>query len=229
MTPDPSMLEGAEIFGGLDADGRRAVLRAGVLRRRTAGTTIFSQGDPGSTCHTLVEGRLKILQTRPDGGRSLIRCIGPGEMFGTVAALMDRPFPADAIAVVDSLEVSWTVATMRELMRRHPLLALQSTVSAGGRLLELQGRLGELAGDRVEQRIACALVRLIQQAGRPTSQGVEVDFPITRQELAEMAGSTLHTVSRTLSAWNAARITACSRRRVVVLKPEALRAIAGGA
>ena len=68
------------------------------------------------TCHTLLEGRVKILQSRPDGGQSVIRFIGPGEMFGTVAALMDRPFPADAVAVVDSTEIYWTVAAMRRLM-----------------------------------------------------------------------------------------------------------------
>jgi CRP/FNR family transcriptional regulator, nitrogen oxide reductase regulator len=225
---DPNLLEGADMFGCLDRAARGVVLQTGTLRRFVAGKVIFSQGDPGVTCHTLLEGRVKILQSRPDGGQSVIRFIGPGEMYGTVAALMDRPFPADAVAVVDSLEVYWTVAAMRQLMAQFPEIAVRSTASAGTRLFELQNRVGEMAGERVEQRIARALVRLVQQAGRPTEGGIEIDFPISRQELAEMAGSTLHTVSRTLSAWDEAAITASSRRHIVVCKPRALLAMAEG-
>lgn len=228
VVADPSILIGADMFGQLDEAGRNAVLQAGTLRQLPAGRLVFSQGDPGVTCHTLLEGRVKILQSRPDGGQSVIRFIGPGEMFGTVAALMDRPFPADAVAVVDSTEIYWTVAAMRRLMTDIPEIALRSTASAGTRLFELQNRVGELSGERVEQRIARALVRLIQQAGRQTPEGVEIDFPISRQELAEMTGSTLHTVSRTLAAWDDAHITASSRRHIVVVKPRALLAMAEG-
>lgn len=225
----PSVLIGADLFGDLGDSGRQAVLQAGTVRKIASGRTIFSQGDPGETCHTLLEGRVKIIQGRPDGGRSVIRFIGPGEMFGTVAALMGRPFPADAVAVVECVEVYWTVGAMRRLMMEIPAIAVRSTQSAGNRLFELQSRIGELAGERVEQRIARALLNLLDQAGRPTSDGIEIDFPISRQELAEMTGSTLHTVSRTLSAWDEARITASSRRRIVVVRPAALRAMAEAA
>jgi CRP-like cAMP-binding protein len=202
------------------------VLDAGRIRRLPAGTQAFAQGDPGVSCHSLLHGRVKIVQTRPDGSQHVIRFIGPGEMFGTVAALMDRPFPADAIAVVESLEVHWTVETLRELMRRFPDISLRATKGAGERLMELQSRIGELSAERVEQRIARALVRLVRQAGRRTEEGIEIDFPITRQELAEMAGSTLHTASRTLSAWEEQGIVKSGRKRIVVVQPHALVALA---
>ncbi|OHB31506.1 MAG: Crp/Fnr family transcriptional regulator [Phenylobacterium sp. RIFCSPHIGHO2_01_FULL_69_31] len=215
---DPSVLAGADMFDVLDAEGRREVLKAGMVRKLPLGKLIFAQGDAGETCHTLLEGRVKIVQTRPDGGQSVIRFIGPGEMYGTVAALMDKPFPADAVAVVDSLEIYWPIKVMRHLMTRFPQVAIRSAASAGNRLFELQSRVGELSGERVEQRIARALARLVRQAGRRTEAGIEIDFPITRQELAEMAGSTLHTVSRTLSAWEDREIIASTRRHVVVRK-----------
>lgn len=215
---DPSCLAGADMFDCLGEDGRRAVLEAGTLRKLPQGRTVFAQGDPGATCHTLLEGRVKIVQTRPDGGQSVIRFIGPGEMYGTVAALMDKPFPADAVAVVESLEIYWPVGVMRQLMAQFPEVAVRSTASAGARLFELQNRVGELTAEKVDVRIARALVRLVRQAGRRTPEGIEIDFPITRQELAELAGSTLHTVSRTLSAWDDREITASSRRHIVVRK-----------
>lgn len=226
LTPDPSVLRGAEMFARLDDAELKTVVEVGAVRRLAKGARAFSQGDPGLTCHSLLHGRVKVVQTRPDGGQAVLRFIGPGEMYGTVAALMDRPFPADAIAVVDSVEVYWTVEAMRGLMRRFPEIAVGSAASAGGRLFDLQARLGELTAERVEQRIARALVRLVRQAGRKVPEGVEIDFPITRQELAEMSGSTLHTVSRTLSAWEQKGVLESSRRHIVVCKPHALVALA---
>lgn len=221
-TIDPQILSGADMFGRLDDAALADVLAAGTVRPLPAGRVIFAQGDDGVTCHSLLEGRVKIVQGRPDGNQSVIRFIGPGEMYGTVAALMGKPFPADAVAVVDSVEVYWTVATMRQLMARYPEVAMGSAASAGARLFEMQDRVGEMAGEKVEQRIARTLMRLVQQAGRKTSDGIEIDFPITRQELAEMAGSTLHTVSRTLAAWDDRGITGSARRRIVVRKLDAL-------
>ena len=92
----------------------------------------------------------------------------------------------------------------------------------GGRAVELQERLKELQTQRVERRVAHVLGRLVVQAGRRTAEGIEIDFPITRQDLAEMTGTTLHTVSRTLSEWE----TASRRQKVVILRPHALVSIA---
>jgi CRP-like cAMP-binding protein len=221
-------LANSDMFGALDEAALAAVTAAGSVRRLTAGTTVFAQGDPGHTCHSLLEGRVKIVQTRADGGQSLLKFVGPGEMYGTVAAMMDRPFPADAVAVVDSVEMVWPVAAMRRLIREWPEIGISSTASAGGRLFELQQRMGDLTGERVEQRIARALLRLAEQAGRRSEAGIEIDFPLTRQDLAEMAGATLHTVSRTLAAWDQRGVTASARRRIVIRDSDALAALAGG-
>ena len=214
------------MFGHLDEIAAADVLGAGTVRPLAAGRVVFSQGDPGSTCHTLLEGRIKIVQARPEGSQSVIRFIGPGEMYGTVAALMGKPFPADAVAVLDSVEIYWTVGAMRQLMARYPEIAMGSAASAGHRLFELQDRVGEMAGEKVEQRIARSLLRLVRQAGRETDGGLEIDFPITRQELAEMAGSTLHTVSRTLASWDERGVTGSARKRIIVRDMDALTALA---
>ena len=224
LTPDA--LRGADMFGNLDEAARANVLAAGKIRTLPPGKVVFAQGDPGTTCHSLLDGRIKIVQTRPDGSQSVIRFIGPGEMYGTVAALMGKPFPADAVTVIESLEVYWTVAAMRELMARYPEIAMGSAATAGHRLFEMQDRVGEMAVEKVEQRIAHTLLRLVQQAGRRTERGIEIDFPITRQELSEMAGSTLHTVSRTLASWDDRGVTGSARKRIIVRDMDALTALA---
>ena len=225
---DAGRLLNSDMFGALGDAARRAVAEAGAVRKIPAGATVFGQGDPGLTCHSLLEGRVKIVQTQLNGSQSVLRFIGPGEMYGTVAAMMDKPFPADAIAVVDSVEIVWSVAAMRRLMRAWPEIGINSTASAGEQLFELHRRVGDLTSERVEQRIARALIRLGEQAGRATETGLEIDFPVTRQDLAEMAGATLHTVSRTLAAWDQRGVTASARRRIVIRDADALAALSAG-
>ena len=84
----------------------------------------------------------------------------------------------------------------------------------------------EMSTQQVEQRVAHALLRIINQSGRKTGEGIEVDFPITRQDIAEMTGTTLHTVSRLLSAWEDEGIVRGGRQKVVVTDPHALVLVA---
>lgn len=226
FAPDPSLLRHTELFEGLDDAALAEVLSRGQVRRLVQGARAFAQGDPCDTCHLLLHGRVKLVQVRNDGSASFFRYIGPGETFGTVVALSGATFPWEAAAVVDCVQVVWSTATMRELMARHPIIALRCIAAAGAWVVELQTRVGELCGERVEQRIARALARIARCAGRRTAAGVEIDFPLTRQELADMTGSTLHTVSRTLAAWDARGVTESSRRHIVVRQPHALMALA---
>ena len=85
--------------------------------------------------------------------------------------------------------------------RGIPSLATNTLQTVGSRLQETHTRVIEMSTQQVERRVAHALLRLAKQAGRKVEQGVEIDFPISRQDIAEMTGTTLHTVSRTLSAW----------------------------
>jgi CRP-like cAMP-binding protein len=84
----------------------------------------------------------------------------------------------------------------------------------------------ELSTERVEQCIAHALLRLAEQAGKPVGRGIRIDFPISRQDVAEMTGTTLHTVSRTLSAWEEQGIVEGGRQKITIREPDALLAIA---
>jgi CRP-like cAMP-binding protein len=108
------------------------------------------------------------------------------------------------------------------MMSRHSRIAMNAVTLMGERYQDLQVRLRELATEKVERRIAHTLLRLSQQAGRRTARGIEIAFPLSRQDLAEMTGTTLHTVSRTLSGWEARGLVDSGRRRVIVVKPEAL-------
>ena len=124
--------------------------------------------------------------------------------------------------------MGWSVSSVRHLMESHPAIALNALTIIGARYQELQDRLRQHATENVERRIAHAVLQLAKQAGRRTAQGLEIAFPVSRQDLAEMAGTTLHTVSRTMSAWEERNVVYSQRRRVVVKQQNVLLEIATG-
>ncbi|MGE3231365.1 MAG: Crp/Fnr family transcriptional regulator, partial [Hyphomicrobium sp.] len=149
-----------------------------------------------------------------------------GEMFGTVALFTDGRYPAEAKTVTDSIEVRWTEPVLLDLIRRHPQIALNIIAVLGGRVRDVQERLREVATQRVEGRIANVLLRLADRAGQPAGDGTTIGFPLTRRDLAEMCGSTLHTVSRILTAWEKAALIATKRQRITIRRRDAIQRIA---
>jgi CRP-like cAMP-binding protein len=116
----------------------------------------------------------------------------------------------------------------RDLANAHPRFAEVAMGILGGHLQDAFTRLREVSAADVQQRIARTLLRLVRQSGCRTEQGLQIAFPITRQDIAEMASTTLHTVSRTLRTWEHVGVLTGGRRRIVVLDPRELVRIADG-
>jgi CRP/FNR family transcriptional regulator, nitrogen oxide reductase regulator len=112
------------------------------------------------------------------------------------------------------------------LLARHPALAVNAMQTLGARLQESQARIMEMSTEEVESRIAHALLRLANQGGRKTDEGILIDFPISRQDIAQMTGTTLHTVSRIMSAWETAGLVSSGRQKVVIRDPHKLYLLA---
>ena len=222
-----SVLQRVPLYRGLDDAALATVAREAHERPLAKGDTLFVQGEAALHSYVLGWGRVRLDQSTADGRNVVLRYMGPGEMVGTVAVLRQIPFPATPVAVEDCLVLSWSAARLSEHMTRFPPIALNAIKAIGGRIEELQARLQEIATQRVERRIAAALLRLANQAGRRVEGGVEIPFPLSRQDLAEMTATTLHTVSRTLSAWDQDGIVDSRRSsHLVIRRPHRLVEIA---
>jgi CRP-like cAMP-binding protein len=220
------VLEQSDLFRDLESDELERVYRAAYLKFLETNAYLFYQGDPASRLHVLAAGRLKIAQVTPEGQQIIVHYVSPGEAMAVVAVLSDMEFPASAQAVEDSQVLSWEKRTMCELMLHIPTLALNALTIVANHAREFQDRIRELSTERVERRIARALLRLVRQTGRKVPEGVLIDLPLSRQDLAEMAGTTLYTVSRTLSQWESQGLIKAGRERVVILYPHGLVSIA---
>jgi CRP-like cAMP-binding protein len=202
-----------------------------VLSRATSlripmGKAVFEQGQSASSFYVLLHGRLKVVQVTADGQQVVIRFVNPGDLFGIAKALNRSDYPATATAVADSVVLAWNMELWDHFMARHPAFALNVTQMMGQRIQEAHTRLREMSTQDVEHRVAQALLRLVRQSGRKVKEGILVDFPITRQEIAEVAGTTLHSVSRVLSGWQEAGLVVVGRRKVIVCDVKGLSRIA---
>jgi CRP-like cAMP-binding protein len=219
-------LEQVPLFAGLQADQLARVVGLAHQATVAAGELFFREDDSAERFFVLVTGRVKLTQLTPEGHQVVLRLIGPGEAFGGVGAFGGPVYPVSAEAVGEATALSWTSASMRHLLETEMPIALNALRFVAGRLHDLQRRHRQLMTERVERRVARAVLRLTEDAGRKVEAGVEITFPVSRQDIAEMTGTTLYTVSRLLSAWEERGVIRSGRQHIVLTDPKALAAIA---
>lgn len=216
------------LFDGLSDDALDGVLATAVTRRYPVGTRVFEQGQPADTYYVLLHGRLRVSQVTPDGQQIIVRIVNPGDLFGIAKAIRRTDYPGTATAVSESIALGWPMSGWDEMLEQHPGLAVNSIKMVGSRLMESQARVRELSTQEVERRIAHTVLRLASQSGRQEPQGIRIDFPVSKQDIAEMAGTTLHTVSRILSAWEDASLVEGGRQKLLLKDPDQLELIGKG-
>ncbi len=220
------VLEWCPLFQGLPREAVESAQRCADRVIRARGERFFQQGDPATHVYVVVSGRVKLEAVHPEGRVLLHRVAGPGDVFGALALLGEESYPVTADAWEPSEALGWTGERLRRLAADHPQLAWNLLCMAARRVQELQARMEELVAERVERRIARALLRLVRQVGRRTEEGVRIDLSLSRDDLANLTGTTLFTVSRVLGRWEARGIVAAGRQHLVIRNPHALVEIA---
>lgn len=223
---DESLLTHLPPFDGLSRTDIRRILDGAVSRRFEIGADIFREGEPADRFFLLLDGYIRVVRTTESGELITVLHIPAGQLFGIARAIGRETYPGRAVAAAECIVLCWPTALWDDFTRQYPGFTLSMARTVGVRLGEIQSRMQELATLHVEARIATALLRLITQTGRQTEAGVEIDFPLTRQDLSEMTGTTLHTVSRLLSAWQREGVVQSQHRRITVLDRARLEACA---
>lgn len=216
------------LFRGLSTLAVDEMLSNATRLQRKRGDQLFRQGAPADAFYVLQTGSMKLTQLTSDGNVVLVRVVVPGEAFGGAAALDKRRYPVSAEVTESSTVLRWSGKTIDRLLRRHPQLAINMIDLLAERLHQMQTRYRELATQQVEQRLARTLLRLVERTGRRVEGGVLIDLRLSRQELAEMSGTTLYTASRILKRWQNNGVIRTQHQKVLISHPHGLVSLAEG-
>ena len=214
--PTDDLLRKIPLFKRVSATDRARVAAVAHLKHYGQGDTIFREGDPAETFLTIVEGRVKVFKATPAGKEIILEIFGAGDPLGAVPVYESSSLPASALA----LEATECLAIPRRdffaLLEEYPALVRGLLSSLTMRLVELTRRLSEMTG-RVEARFARLFLKLADQIGKAERGGVFIAMPLTRQELADLTGTTVETSIRIMSRWQKDGVVHTEKDGFVVL------------
>jgi CRP/FNR family transcriptional regulator len=219
-------LRRAPIFGKLGADDRLRLASVARLHAFSRGETVFAEGDAPEFFCVVLTGRVKVFKMTPAGKDVILEIFGPGDPLGAVAAYEGHPFPASAVALEDTSMLLVPRGAFFALLERHPTLVRGLLAGLTHRLAELANRVAELSGGRVEPRFARLFLKLAHEQGRHERGGMFVPVPLSRQELADMTGTTIETSIRIMSRWGKQRIVLTEKDGFVVIDTAELETLA---
>ena len=226
MATAEELLRTTPIFSRLTPADRRTVAEVSRVQQFGKGELIFEQESPSEAFYAITAGRVKIYKMRPSGKDLILEIFGPGDPLGAVAVYMDRPFPASAMALEDTTCVIIPRAAFFHLLESNPSLVRGFLLGMTTRLVELTNRLAELTGGRIEPRFARLFLKLASETGRAERGGTFIPFGLSRQELADMTGTTVETCIRIMSRWNKDAIVRTEKDGFVIVDRPGLERIA---
>ena len=221
-------LRASAIFAGLPVRELESLAAAAREEPCRAREYVFHEGDPALWLCFVRAGHLRIVRHSRAGKDVVLELLGPGEVFGGVAVIERRPYPAAAQATEPSVIVKIPADVVVGLADRHPSIVREMALLIGRRLRAAHDSVKSLSVEPVEARLAASLLRLADREGVRTKRGVELPFHLTRQSLADMSGTTVETAIRVVSRWLRDELVEDREGRLVVRDREALRELAEG-
>lgn len=212
----------SSLFQGVDKNNLDNFLKLGQWRNLQKGHILFHQGESAEKIYILTQGKIKLTQLNPDGNQIVLRILGPKQLIAIIAVLENTPYPATAQVIEKGLVFSLKQNDLLKLMKQESIVGINVMKILIHRIQELQDRFRELATQKVEVRLAQALLRLTKQIGKKSSEGIQIDLRLSRQDLAEITGSTLFTVSRLLTQWEKNGWIKSDQKKITVCKPDKL-------
>lgn len=186
---------------------------------------IFSEGDPSEWFYIVAEGKIKITKLSQEGKELILEIIPPLDFFGGLAVIRGFPYPANAIAMDDAELLRISRSNILRILDRFPSLMYCMAMQLGDRMKESHEALKNIALERVESRIASLLLKLSDKTGNRTGEGIMIDMKLTKQDIAEMVGTTVETSIRTMSKLRKLGIIIEKDGRIIITNLDKLKAL----
>jgi CRP-like cAMP-binding protein len=219
-------LRASALYRALSPEDRARLAEVSVVRSYEKGETVFTEGDPSDFLFTVLSGRVKVVKTIPSGKEVILEIFGPGDPVGAVVAYEGRPYPGSAITLERTSCLLVRRAPFFALLESHPTLVRGFLLGLTQRIVELTRRIPEVAGGRVETRFAHLFLKLADKMGRSQAEGTLIPMALSRQDLADLTGTTIETCIRIMSRWGKEGLVRTDKDGFVLLDRPALEKLA---
>ena len=221
---NPKDLKKIELFKNLQPDELKELEPYLVADRHKKKETIFSEGEPPEWFYFVLSGKVKITKLSHEGKEIILEVISPYDIFGGVAVIRGFPYPANAVAMDDAEVLKISRKNLLRLIDRFPNLMYCMALQLGDRMKNSYDTLKNIALERVEARIAALLLKLAGKTGVPHKNGTLIDMRLTKQDVADMVGTTVETSIRTFSKFKKEKLVGEMDGKFVVQDKEGLAA-----
>ncbi|WP_028950173.1 Crp/Fnr family transcriptional regulator [Sulfurihydrogenibium subterraneum] len=212
-----SILKEIPLFSGLKEEELKNIEKFFIYKEYKKGEYIFYEGDKEPGIHFVVDGIIKLIKETSDGKTVILRLATKGESFGWLVMKDSTPASTySAQTLIDSKVLYISNQDFLKLLLMYPALAVRITCDSTKKTLEAYDRLKSLAVEKVEGRIATLILELVEKIGKKEGDNVVINAPITRQDIAEMAGTTVETAIRVISRWKKEGILDTERGKIEI-------------
>lgn len=221
------LLGSSSLFASLSAEDRLALGKQFVRMRYEKNKYLFFEGDVAEWLVLIAQGRVKMVKQSESGRETILATFGPGQIVGEVGVLVGDVYPATAQALEPAITLNLRREAYVKVVRNHPDLAWALIAELAHRLQGAHETIRSLAVEKVERRVARVLLRMASTSGERLEGGaVRITLPLSRQDIADMAGTVIETAIRAMSKFQKQGLVETREGSIVLLQPHQLVAIA---
>lgn len=213
------------IFNALSAEDAKEIARYLSPAVFSKKEFIFSEGDPSEWLYIVKKGKVKITKLSSEGKELILEIVPPNEIFGGIAVVRGFPYPANAVAMEDTEVLKMSRKNLLSILDRFPNLMYCMAMNIGDRIKGTHETLKSIALEKVESRIASLLIKLCDKAGEKLPEGIAINMKLTKQDIAEMVGTTVETSIRTMSKLAKAGLVSAKSGKIVIRDLDRLKSL----
>lgn len=220
-----AVLASCSAFNALSEGERDHLGEQCLMAYAERGELIWLAGGPLQFAAICGTGFVKMTRTTPQGSEIAVELLGPGQCLGFIAALEGREYPLNAVAVTNTWYLKLPVRAIHDVYNSNSQLRDSMFRTLAPRLRRAHEMMARMSSGKVEQRLATVLMILMDSYGSDAATGTVLSVPLTRQDLAEMAGTTVETAIRVMSRWQKKKVLSTVHQCITLHRPEVLEAL----
>ncbi|MDH5509809.1 MAG: Crp/Fnr family transcriptional regulator [Nitrospinota bacterium] len=222
VAPELETLKRVEFFAVLTDSVLAELARQMVWKKYKKGERLFDEGEHAHSVFIIADGKVKVVKEFPSGKNAILGIFGIGGLVAEIAVIDKLPYPATAIAMDDCVVGALPADLFIIFLRNNPDALLEMVAGLGAKLRDLADNMGSMAVESVEKRLARFLLKFGDEIGKRTKEGLSYTLPVTRQDIAELIGTSFEVVERGLKKMKVNGLIKVDGKKIVILDSDGL-------